>query len=535
MATVAPKRGGQVIDSSSHGETEPKTEAEISPRVTVRIQGALVLPPEVYLDILKLPPKATATSKTAALLRKQVLTFLRRTGFELATVKARVANGAVTLEVDEGQIERVLFLGPLSYQLLRFKLSLELPNDVFNRAHFDQQVRELSEELNVPGVRWELVRTAPVKHVGPQVVETSNADDDGIGSEWAFRARRPYEVRVFFPEDSIGTTLGAAVRTDFLDGLQLGLINPARDVLSRGDLLRIEGMGGAGLRSSIDSGGLYPHFSRAFLGLIYDTPPVLNGLRAGLSFDGTWLSRQRQDLNLEDYNALIGTAAVQLQYDLFSALRIHAGVGLEWRRFFGFQASATGPVPPSVQISNRFRQFFQFAQEWVVDPRVLRWDRRHALESEVRLYLASASQPSMGWVDARYQYVKELGWNDLLVRSRGRYSWGEVTFHDEISTGEYLRSLYGHQFVRSAANLQLEFRLSIARDLLKVSLFHDLALLGEPSRVDNSLKVLLANGFGPGVHLLLFDMFQVDSYMAFGFRQGSRFGAAFSLLIGKAF
>jgi hypothetical protein len=227
-----------------------------------------------------------------------------------------------------------------------------------------------------------------------------------------------------------------------------------------------------------------------------------------------------------------------VQLELTRGLRLLVGAGFEWRRLFGFKVDPGFTVPQEVLQADgvdRKRPLLRLTGEWVVDPDVLRWDRRHALEFEARQLLPVMNDPGLGWLDARYRYVKELGWHDLWIKSYGRLSWGEVTFHDELSLGHFTRGIFGDQYVPSAVNLSVEFRFSLTRDILKVSLFHDLALFAVPNRELGTVSAQLADAFGPGVHLLLHDMFQMDMYMAFGFRRNAQLGAAFSMQFQKAF
>ncbi len=507
----------------------------VTPKVVVEIRGAKVLPTEVYLDVLDLPAGARADAQTARLVRTQLLGFLRRTGFELADAEVSLSDAGIEVDLDEGQVERILFPGQLSYQLMRFKLALQLPNDVFNRSLLDRQIAELSRTLELPGVRWELVQTAEVKHVGPQVEKLPAQMDIEVQGEQLVHARRPYEVRVYLPENTLGTSLGIDVRSGYSDGLEAGLNYLWRDLFGEGDRLSVAGSGGVGLRARIDTERVYAHFSRAYAGAAYDSAPLFPGLRLNVRLESTWLARQRTDLGLEDYNALMLDGTVQAELTFRPGLRFLAGSGLEWRRLFGFTPAPGVELPPVVVIGNRLRPFLRVAHESVFDASVKRWDRRHTLESELREYFPAGGAPGLGWADLRYQYVRGLGWHDLWVRSRGRLSWGDVTFHDEVSLGEFTRGLFGTQHVHSAVNLQLEFRFSITRDLLKLSVFHDLAVFAVPSRVDGTVEPALANGFGPGLHFLVQELFQLDMYVAFGFRRGSPLGAAFSMQFQKAF
>jgi len=138
-------------------------------------------------------------------------------------VAVTVTATGIDLEIDEGQIERVLYLGQLSFQQIRFKLALALPNDVFNRPLLDAQVRELSRSMGLTGVRWELIRTSAVAHVGPQVTQLPPQMDLALMGSTLIHERRPYEVHIIFPE-VLGTGLGLEVRSGYLNGFEGGLL-----------------------------------------------------------------------------------------------------------------------------------------------------------------------------------------------------------------------------------------------------------------------------------------------------------------------
>jgi len=270
----------------------------------------------------------------------------------------------------------------------------------------------------------------------------------------------------------------------------------------------------------------------------YDTPLLLERIRPNLWVENDWFARQRGDLHLENYFAVALDAALQLEIVAAPGLSFLVGAGFEWRRFFGYTARVGTPPPLSVlafENVDRNRVLLRATGEWVVDPEVLRWDRRHLLEGEVRVFLGVETEPAQGWVDLRYQYVKAFGWHDLWVKSHGHLLWGEGTFHDEVSVGDFTRGLFANQFVPTALNLSLEFRFSVSRDAVKVGLFNDLAVFAVRQRDLGTTTVGWADSFGPGIHVLMLDMFQVDTWVGFGFRDGGEFGAAFSMNIQKAF
>ena len=183
----------------------------------------------------------------------------------------------------------------------------------------------------------------------------------------------------------------------------------------------------------------------------------------------------------------------------------------------------------------RQRPFIRLTHESVFDPHVLRWDRRHTLESEARYYFPFGPNLSFFQADVRYQYVKEIGWHDFWIKGRAHLSLGDVSFHDEVSVGEFVRGIYTGEWVPSGISLLLEFRFSVLRDTIKVGVFHDLGLFAVPLRTQGKLVAELGNGFGPSLHLLVLDMFQIDMFVGFGFRRNARFNAGFGLILNKAF
>src|SRR5262249_16613238 len=115
-AGFAPDAGerGLIIDTSAADAGRP-TEHELAPQLFLHVTGAKALPREVYFDAIHLPPDAVANEDAARSVREQAMDYLLRTGFELATANARVTSRGIELEVNEGQVERVLFLGQLSF------------------------------------------------------------------------------------------------------------------------------------------------------------------------------------------------------------------------------------------------------------------------------------------------------------------------------------------------------------------------------------------------------------------------------------
>src|SRR6185295_9126810 len=81
-----------------------------------------------------------------------------------------------------------------------------------------------------------------------------------------------------------------------------------------------------------------------------------------------------------------------------------------------------------------------------------------------------------------------------------------------------LHGAFGSDYVRRAASINTEFRFSITRDVLKVGVQSEVALYTAVDRSSDAGPLLLATSLGPGLHILLEGMFQLDVYATFGLR-----------------
>ena len=73
----------------------------------------------------------------------------------------------------------------------------------------------------------------------------------------------------------------------------------------------------------------------------------------------------------------------------------------------------------------------------------------------------------------------------------------------------------GRYWAREAIQTQAEFRFSINKDTFMISLFSDLSVMRDRSQRRPTFGI--GEGFGPGVHALLFDLIAIDFYYGFGF------------------
>jgi hypothetical protein len=503
------------------------------------IEGEKVLPEEVYRAVLQLPPDAKPDLETASIIEQQLSDFLERSGYELAEVDVdRNEEGGLRVTINEGRLEKVVFIGRLTLQTLRLKLALDIPHDVFNRPALERQVHKLEKALGLSDIRLVLRSTPPLPHRGPQLTDVPEVKGFELLHE-----RRPYELEIILPEKDWDTGLGADVRIGYVDGLVLALNYQGKGGLLQEDRWRVSADGGAGLRNAIGTEALYAHFSRAALEGHYFLPPSRHHLRPAVELTAQLLSRQRRDLNLENYFANVITGALWLEWEPTPGIRLQAGGGVFYRRLFALSPGNVEPfaVDPGVEPDTRTRPFGSIRLDFTFDPGNERWDRHHLLQVELHQQLPIAGNQALAWASYRYQVVVPFGWHDLWIRTRGYATWYQWSFHDEQSLGELLRGVFGRDYVLRGANLSTEFRFSITRDIFKLSLSSDVAIYSPVESLQDTGQLRAAFDFGPGAHFLLEGLLQLDMYFTVGVRpvgttaNPERFTLAASAQLQKAF
>lgn len=516
----------------------------------LRFEGNRVLPDEVYKLELNLPPDAEPSEETRSQIEHTVYRFLRKAGYDIATVNAKLENGTITLRIDEGRLEKIVFRGGLTVQTLQFKVALFLDQDIFNRYALERQIESLSKSIGIHIVRWALVPTANPDHIGWQLTHIPAIEGMELLHE-----REPYELHFWFEEHDWNEGTGADLRSSYLDGLEIGVNRQGRSLFVDGDRWRAAASIGGGIRKRILDQSYYPHFSRAFGELKYYLPPFAGDqLEVFFWLTGTVIGRNRPDLALENYNEGSSLLSGHVRVKLGHGFSLAFGVGAEYRQIFNTHVSIAVPNSEHVddvldqegvhlkEVRRRLRAFAELRGNWMITKNPERPDRDHFLEAGTRYYFGIdpgtndplTNQFPYGWVYEKYQKVFDFGWNDLWLKSHARFAWGDVAFHDEQPLAEYLRGILGIIWVRKAANFSAEYRFSVTRDILKLSLFVEVAAWGQPSGrlglcrdSDGTIDVTNCPGSrpetlrfggtgGPGIHILLQGDFQLDIYGSFG-------------------
>src|SRR5439155_4279738 len=106
-------------------------------------KGSTLFNEFVYRAVINLPPDSAANPPTARLVATEIAAFLREAGYELAKVRAQVKGDQIEVLIDEGALDKIIFVGAGWITALRFRATLNLPLDVFNRRLFESQMPKL--------------------------------------------------------------------------------------------------------------------------------------------------------------------------------------------------------------------------------------------------------------------------------------------------------------------------------------------------------------------------------------------------------
>jgi hypothetical protein len=302
------------------------------------------------------------------------------------------------------------------------------------------------------------------------------------------------------------------------------------------DRWEVRARAAAGSRQHLDSDSSQVVLTRLFAEGRWLSPSIwTDSLRPAVTLRGDFLSLQRPDLHLDSFHQ--ATFAASFDARVFQPRAMVAlGLGVE-RRFLATLVKGIGANPlidrtPRAQT----RPYAEAIAEVVFNPGELRTDRKNLLDFEARAYTGSTSSDQAVWLRAAYESRSPFGWHELWWHARGTLLAGGVLFPDEESVGGHLHGPFGgSDFARKLASTGFEFRYSLLRDALKVGLFYDQMVFGSIDRSTDAESLKFAGAGGPALHLLLADQFQIDLYVAMGWKQDGATERAVSLVVRQVF
>jgi hypothetical protein len=499
--------------------------------------GNVAMVEDVYRAALDLPANTRATPANAHAVAARLRRFLNAAGYSLATVEAHVEGEQIVVKLDEGRLDKIIFLGGGAFETLRLRLELHLKDDVFNKPDLERQLKSLADRLGLSQFAYEV---APVPNVNPQQqVQLEDFESlEGL-SFGLVRPGRPYELHILIQPGEFHSGLSPELEIDSIEGGGIGAVYQTGRLIVGEDRFDLRGRIAGAVRERLDGHGTSFVFTRALGEATYELPPIGGMVRPTFRGRVDLSDRQRPDLMLESFRFETIEGAAQLRFVPIRELTASAGIGVERRILYSLEpADAAVVLPPAIGDRAQTRPFGEAGLQVTFDPEALRRDRHHRLAFEARVYGSPAPRANGAvHLAAGWQKMFPFGWNELWWEAHGVSRTGYVLFPEEESIGgsEALRGPFGAVYARRLVALDLEFRYSLLRDVFKLGVFNNAVGYGALDEARATETPAFADAFGIGVHALLIDEFQLDAYFGWGYATGRRFDRGASLAIRQAF
>lgn len=509
-------------------------------------RGNVILTDEVYENLLDLPAHARATPELSDDVEARVLRFLRRSGYDLATASASVRGDQIVVDVDEGRVDRIVYLGESAVGTLFFRLETLLPFNVFNRPLLQRRLQQLKDQFNLKSARWQLVSVGKKEDAMPIEALQTLRDEALRRLRAGDLAVRPtgFELRILvehYDRGGFEPVLGIGSG----NGVEVGVKVRKPGMLLRDDAVEGEARVGGNTRQRLDTGQRELFLSHLSGEARWFTPRLFGTrrLRAFFEGGGDLISRQRSDLDLNSFRFLTVAGSVNLNVILPHDFSFSVGSGFERRWLYAVQpALPSTPLLPVVAATPaaQTRIFGTLAVHAILPPDELRSDRRHRLDLLGVLYdlpraLTGKEGRMQARLEAEYQRVFYFGYHELWLQARAYGLFGEVSFPDDYQVSDVTRGPFGYLFVRKVAGPRVEFRFSLLRDILQFGVYDDLAAYRPLDRSGLEGGVELADAVGFAVHALLLDTFQLDIRLGTGVNTQGRVDTGLNLGLVQAF
>ena len=518
--------------------------ASPTPRSLLVFRGNLAMTDEVYAYVLDLPANSKATQTLAEDVEGRISRFLRRCGYDLATVSATLKDAQIVVDIDEGRVDRIVFLGESAVGTLLFRLQTLLPFNIFDRPLLQRQLAQLKEQFNLRSVRWQIVSVG--KKEDPLPIEAlQNLRDEALRRLRAGDlAVRPtgFELRIIvehYHRGGFSPVLGIGA-----NGIEIGVGYQRPDLLLRDDTVELETRVAGNSRQRINTGQHELFLSHLSEAVRWFSPRLFRNDRLRFFVEGgaDLISRQRIDLDLNSFSFFTLDGSLNLNAALGRNVSLSVGAGYERRWLFDVQpATPTTPLLPQVAATPRAqtRLFGTVSLHALLPPEELRYDRKHRADLLCTIYglpsvpVLAPNQPRLqARIEGQYQRVRYFGYHELWLQARSYLLFGDVPFPDDHQVSDVTRGTFGNLFVRKVGGPRVEFRFALLRDVLQFGIYDDAALYGALDRASNE-TLHFANTVGFAVHALLLDSFQLDIYLGTGIttQQGNvNTGLALSLV-----
>src|SRR3954468_15876073 len=232
--------------------------------------GNVALLDDVYRSFLDLPANTRASDQTARDVAIRTSRFLHRAGYGLAIVRAHAQGEQIVVDIDEGRLDKVIFLGGAAFETLRLRLELHIQQDVFNRYELERQLRVLAKRMGLSEFAYEIV---PVSGA-PAHVQAEDFDPIEKYSFGVVRPGRPYELHILVQPGVFRPGISPELEIDSAEGGGVGATYHSGRLLFDDDRWQVSGRAAGALRQRLDGTGSDLAFTRALGEAEYDAPSI---------------------------------------------------------------------------------------------------------------------------------------------------------------------------------------------------------------------------------------------------------------------
>ncbi len=484
------------------------------------------------------------TQSTANFVRRRLLFFYKGAGYSLVEISTQIRRNKIFLGINEGRLEKVLFLGKSYFHTMVSKLwSIYLPGNVYNKPRVDAILAELDDFYPSNTFEAVLVPTKETQHEDWQLSSADIPEEiklgrvkfiDRLGLDLFSKMAR-YDLhiqpvggkKVGHPRPH--TRIGGETFLPF--GLMHYVSYGGSPLFEKGDEFLVGYEMGHNVITSMNTGDMQFRLVHFKVFGEYGTRRYYELLHPFFETNLNCDNEQRRDLPLDSFWDMTGEVTANLGFYPSDNLKLHIGGGVGFRNLFSIDTVAGRPFPNDSFIEDRYL-FRLGAQIEFDEPEILRSDKKGYVDLKLESWFADSN--TFHRFTGKFKKFWVFGYHDLLARGRLLMTIGNSDYYDEVQlAGTYLRTFHdGWFFVEHAQQASIEFRFSLHRDILKISLMHDFSLFGSIHRTVGAMDPLTgsfpvteqshlsaANSFGPGLHYLLFSMFQWDGYATFGWSE----------------
>ncbi|MBW1877305.1 MAG: hypothetical protein JRI25_00550 [Deltaproteobacteria bacterium] len=461
----------------------------------LEVIGTACLPLVFSLDVTGVPPEEPSERALwAEGAVKRVEAMYAAEGFPAARAWHVLDEDQVTIEVDEGRIHRITFVGANSLEKVLYSDNVHLLAGILYEPLLLQSLQTLQETQGLRSVTHSLAEGDEflpnrLGFVVPERVLTVYLiGDEDRGWGFGFEVEAPWGLMLQGSYDAPGLLANGAHFTT-----RLALAFPVHQYVIEEE----------------------PKFRWVYgkYGLDYRFAPFREGRVSPLITARASLAKfQRTDLGIESVYVNQNGLQASLQIEISRVLRQTLGVRVENAQVIDIDfltEEGTFDEPRSA-----VRGTLVSETEVEFDDGTLRSDLRDRLAVEANVAMNPLGELLLR-AKLEGQWAIAVGHDDLLLRARGLYIAGDVRFYHERPLASPTQRVFfaDRYWVREAGQVEVAYRKRIRRNI-KLGLFHDLSVF--VNRLDPELPLALANGGGPSLHLLLLDQFAFDFYYGVG-------------------